>query len=65
MYIIDFDPITPLYSLSFSFLVSFLFLNRAFVLSRFLRHNPGCPGTHYIDQASIKLDHRGLPSSAS
>jgi hypothetical protein len=34
-----------------------------FVLDRVSLYSPGCPGTHFVDQADLKL--RNLPASAS
>jgi hypothetical protein len=39
---------------------SFLFL---FLRDRVSLYNPGCPGTHSVDQSGLKL--RKLPASAS
>jgi hypothetical protein len=43
----------------------FLFLFVLFVLfgDRVSLYSPGCPGTHFVDQAGLKL--RNLPASAS
>jgi hypothetical protein len=40
------------------FLFVFVFLRQGFSL-----YSPGCPGTHFVDQAGLKL--RNLPVSAS
>jgi hypothetical protein len=46
------------------FLILFCFVCCCFVFrDRFSLYNPGCPGTHFVDQAGLKL--RNLPASAS
>jgi hypothetical protein len=40
-----------------------LFVFLFFVLDRVSLHSPGCPGTHFVDQADLKL--RNPPASAS
>jgi hypothetical protein len=44
-------------------LVSFLFFVCLFVRDRVSLYSPGCPGTHFVDQAGLEL--RNLPASAS
>jgi hypothetical protein len=42
------------------FFICFLFL---FFQDRVSLYSPGCPGTHFVDQAGLEL--RNLPASAS
>jgi hypothetical protein len=46
-----------MFSLSLSLSLSLFFLDRVSLYS------PGCPGTHFVDQAGLEL--RNLPASAS
>ena len=41
----------------------FFFFLFVYFLDRVSLYNPGCPGTHSVDQASLEL--RNLPASAS
>jgi hypothetical protein len=59
------NPTEIIFQATSSELASFLF---CFVLFCFFRdrvslYSPGCPGTHFVDQAGLKL--RNLPASAS
>ena len=54
---------SPSFSLSFLFSFLFLFFFFLFFQDRVSLCSPSCPGTHFADQASLKL--RNLPSSAS
>ena len=40
-----------------------LFLGGGVFRDRVSLYSPGCPGTHFVDQAGLKL--RNLPASAS
>jgi hypothetical protein len=48
-----------LFLFCFCFVFVFVFVFR----DRVSLYSPGCPGTHFVDQASLEL--RNLPSSAS
>jgi hypothetical protein len=50
----------PLFSLPFFFSFFLFFL---FFWDRVSLYSPGCPGTHFVDQAGLEL--RNLPASAS
>jgi hypothetical protein len=45
--------------------IYYLFIYFLFLVfqGRVSLHSPGCPGTHFLDQAGLKL--RNLPASAS
>jgi hypothetical protein len=50
-------------SFSLSLFLSFLVLFVCFFRDRVSLYIPGCPGTHFVDQAGLEL--RNLPASAS
>jgi hypothetical protein len=47
----------------FFFVVVFVFLFLLFFQDKVSLYNPGCPGTHSVDQAGLEL--RNPPASAS
>jgi hypothetical protein len=53
---------TQIHNLYFSFLVFVLFLFLFCFSRRVSLYSPGCPGTHFVDQAVLEL--RNPPASA-
>jgi hypothetical protein len=55
-------PVEQVFDILLLFL-GFLFCFVLFFRDRVSLYSPGCPGTHFVDRAGLKL--RNLPASAS